>query len=83
MPNPHPIKLKNLLKALKDYGVRALNKRGKGSELILILPSKKSGKKGPQYPIKNHGLGEDVPIPVINACLRRFEIDKKKFWNKY
>jgi len=55
-----------------------MEKRGKGSELILLKPIKNESKKGPQYPIKSHGMGDEVSIPVINAIIRRFGITD--FW---
>jgi len=55
-----------------------MEKRGKGSELILLKPIKNESKKGPQYPIKSHGMGDEVSIPVINAIIRLFGI--KDFW---
>ena len=77
------LKLKELLKRLKPYGIIALPaKRGKGSETILIRPDKEGSLKGPQYPIKNHGMGTGISVPVINAVLRRFSIDPKEFWNE-
>ena len=79
MPDKKPLKVKDLLKKLKPYGVVVMGKRGKGSELILLKPLKKGSKKGPQYPIKNHGMGDEIAIPVIIAILRRFSI--KDFWS--
>lgn len=77
-----PLSFKKLQKRLKKYGiVTMVRKRGKGSETILLKPNKKDSKKGPQYPIKNHGDGTEISIPVINAVLRRFEINKDGFWN--
>ena len=75
-----PFKLKELLAKLKSYGVRSLTKRGKGSERILVRPQKPDSKKGPQYPIKDHGKGTEISIPVINAILRRFGINQEEFW---
>jgi hypothetical protein len=75
-----PLKIKDLLKILKTYGIEAMSKdRGKGSEIILIKPESPGSKRGPQYPIKSHGSGTEISIPVINALLRRFEI--KDFWD--
>jgi len=76
-----PLKASELIKKLKPYGVVVMpNKRGKGSERILLLPDKPGSLKGPQYPIKYHGEGTEISIPVINAILRRFSITD--FWNK-
>jgi hypothetical protein len=74
-----PQKLKELLRRLAKYGVIVMSKRGKGSEIVLLLPDAKNSTKGPQYPIKNHGTGTEIPIPVINAILRRFNIND--FWD--
>lgn len=58
-----------------------MTKRGKGSEIILLKPNKPGSKQGPQYPIKSHGKNTEISLPVINAILRRFNIDKTNFWN--
>ena len=76
-----PLPLKKLLKILRHYGIKPMaRKRGKGSELILLKPNAPGSKKGAQYPIKNHGKGTEIQVPVINAILRRFGIDKDEFW---
>jgi hypothetical protein len=77
-----PLKLRELLKKLKKYGVIPLEDRGKGSEIILLKPLTPGSYQGPQFPIKNHGMGTEIYIPVINALLRRFEIDPEEFWNE-
>lgn len=56
--------------------------RGKGSERILLLPESESSLKEPQYPVRLHGAGDDIPNGTIDALLRRFDIDKKDFWNR-
>ena len=77
----NPLSLREFLKKLKPYNVFPLaRKRGKGSEIILLKPKEPGSKQGPQYPIKNHGLSTEIPIPVILAALRRFEIDPKEFF---
>ena len=55
--------------------------RGKGSEMILLRPNEPGSRQGPQYPIKNHGDGTEIRIPVILALLRRFDIDPRVFWD--
>jgi len=76
------MKLNELLAALKKYGVQKLpTSRGKGSETILIKPTGDDPTKGPQYPIKNHGPGTEITIPVIRAALRRFKILEDEFWD--
>jgi len=79
MPN-RPLQLKDFLKKIKKFGVIIMQRRGKGSEIILLKPEKKGSKKGPQYPIKSHGKGTEIYGPVITAALRRFGIDSKEFW---
>ncbi len=76
-----PLSLKKLIKRLKKFGVIPMARnRGKGSEIILLKPDKEGSNKGPQYPIKNHGKGTEIYVPVIKAALRRFGIDEKDFW---
>jgi len=75
-----PLKYRELLKHLKPYGVIQIVSRGKGSERILIRPIKPGVMKGPQYPVKCHGLGTEIDDHVINAILRRFSIPATKFW---
>lgn len=76
-----PLQLRELLKRLKPFGIEVLEKRGKGSEIILLKPASPGSRKGPQYPLKNHGLSTEISMPVINAILRRFTINKDEFWN--
>ena len=78
----HPYTLRELLKKLKPYGIIVMKRqRGKGSELILLKPESSNSKKGPQIPIKNHGLSTEIYIPVVQSILRRFNIDSTEFWN--
>jgi len=78
---PHPLKHRELIKKLKEFGVIEVTARGKGSERILILKSGIGNKyKGPQIPIKCHGEGTEHSVRVIDAVLRRFNIDPEKFW---
>lgn len=76
------MRVRELLAALKPYGVVTLPpSRGKGSEIILIKPLGDDPTKGPQIPIKNHGQGTELSIPVIKAVLRRFAIPEEEFWD--
>jgi len=75
-----PLKIRELLKRLRPYGIVLMSKkRGKGSERILLRPVEPGSKKGPQYPIKDHGKETEISLPVINAILRRFGIND--FWD--
>ena len=78
----HPFQLRQLLQKLKPYGVISLKKRGKGSERILLKPNEPGSKKGPQFPIKDHGQSTEINAKVIDAIIRRFEIDEDEFWNE-
>lgn len=75
-----PLKYRKLLKQLKPYGIKVMAKRGKGSEVILLKPSEAGSKKGPQYPLKHHADNDEYHVAVINAILRRFNIDENDFW---
>jgi hypothetical protein len=68
------------MKRLKPYGIYVMAKRGKGSELVLLKPNEPGSKKGSQYPIKHHGDNTEYSVPVIDAILRRFNVDDK-FWD--
>lgn len=75
------LKVGELIKRLKPFGVIALKKRGKGSEVVLLLPSAQGSNKGELFTIKNHGKQTDIYVPVINSLLRRFNIDPDAFWS--
>jgi hypothetical protein len=77
---PGPLKYRELIQKLSRFGVIAVPHRGKGSEVILIKPTEPGTLKGPQIPIKHHGEGGTIYLPVINAILRRFGISKDEFW---
>lgn len=77
------LKLRELLKRLRDFGVRVHPNpaRGKGSETVLIKPTDPSTPtKGPQFTITNHGSGTELGEGLVLACLRRFAIDKDEFF---
>ena len=77
----HPIKVRELIKRLKPYGIKVMQRnRGKGSEMILIKPDTPGSNQGPQIPIKDHGSSTEIYIPVILSVLRRFNIDPKDFF---
>lgn len=76
-----PLKFRELLEKLKPYGIVVMAKRGKGSELILLKPEAPDSLRGPTYPIKHHGDGTEIYIPVIKAALRRFGIPEDTFWD--
>lgn len=75
-----PLKLAELVKRLKKYGVISLKKRGKGSERVLLLPENEGSKKGLIHTIKDHGPQTEIYGPVIQSILRRFNINPDDFW---
>lgn len=81
MASKKPLKAKELFKKLRRFGVVSLEKRGKGSERILLKPKSEGSTQGPQYPVKYHGPGTEITVPVILAILRRFGIDPEDFWD--
>jgi len=76
-----PLKLDDLLRRLKKFGVIPLERRGKGSEMVLLLPSAEGSKKGELISIKNHGKKTEIHVSVILSILRRFNIDQDGFWD--
>jgi len=76
-----PLRARELFKKIRPYNIEVLKHRGKGYERILLLPKEEGSSKGPQYPIKYHGLGTEISIPVIDAILRRFNLDPDEFWS--
>lgn len=75
-----PLRLDDLLRRLKKFGVVPLEGRGKGSELVLLMPEAEGSTKGVLVTIKNHGKRTEIYIPVILSILRRFNIDQNDFW---
>ncbi|MEW6347877.1 MAG: type II toxin-antitoxin system HicA family toxin [Thermodesulfobacteriota bacterium] len=76
-----PLKLRELIKRLRRYGIVVMSERRcKGSEIILLKPLQEGSAGGPQYPVKNHGEGTEISIAVILKVLSRFVIDTDEFW---
>lgn len=77
------LKLRELLARLKDYGVikHPNPARGKGSEIIVYKPDEPGSMKGPLFTLTNHGKGTEIGKGLLDACLRRFGIDKDDFFN--
>ena len=69
------------MKRLKGFNITVAPGRGKGSERVLIQPSGHHSKYiGPQISIKHHGRDTEYSPKVIDAILRRFDINPNKFW---
>ena len=80
MPFRKPLKRDELFQRLKSFGVEILKKRGKGSELVLRWPGVPGSSKPEIFSIKDHGKKTEYAVQVINAVLRRFQIDADEFW---
>lgn len=73
---------KRYIRRLKDFGVIEHPKlaRGKGSELVVYRPESSNSLKSQIFTLIDHGMGKDVGYGLVNACLRRFDIDKDEFF---
>jgi hypothetical protein len=74
-----PIRFKDLIKALRPYGV-IVKKGGKGSETILLRPLSKGSKQGPQFTMKKHGKNPEIDWRIIQALLEDLEIPETAVW---
>jgi len=74
-----PVRFKDLMKALKRYGVE-IKKGGKGSETILQRPLSPGSNKGPQHTIKKHGKNPEISVRRIQALLDTFGIHEEAVW---
>ena len=75
-----PLRVSELIKRLKPFGVVVLARRGKGSETVLLMPNAPDSKKGELYTLPNHGKKTEVYVSMIDALLRRFGITPDDFW---
>jgi hypothetical protein len=75
-----PLTYRELIKKLHPLGFVVLEKRGKGSEVILLKPTKPGLFQGLQYPLKNHGPSTVITIPVLLAIKRRFNLSDSDIW---
>jgi hypothetical protein len=58
-----------MVRIIKKLGLEEKPMRGKGSERLIVNPA-----TGASFPIRHHKDSEDVPVPVIRAMLRRFDV---------
>jgi len=77
----YPLRFKELIKALKPYGVR-VKKGGKGSETILQRPLSKGSTKGPQFTMKKHGKNPEIDWRIIQALLEDLGIPEEAIWRQ-
>lgn len=80
MPSRPSLKLSEVLKRLKRFGVVTVPGRGKGSERVLLLPNSPGSKQGDIFTIADHGKSTVIGRSAISAMLRRFGIDPDEFW---
>lgn len=80
MSQKGPLRFRELYSRLEPFGVRIMQGRGKGSEIILLRPVEPGGNKGPRYPVRHHSDNDMIPLGTIMACLRRLEIPPEDFW---
>ncbi len=76
---PKPLRYRELLAHLKDFGV--IEKRyGAGSRRVLY----KENVEGQTvfYYIHPHSEHHEFDIGVVNSTLRRFKINPKEFWKE-
>jgi hypothetical protein len=75
-----PIRFKDLLKALKLYGVK-VKKGGKGSETILQRPLSEGSNQGPQHTLKKHGANPQISCRAIETLLENLGIPEEAVWH--
>ncbi len=63
------MKYHEVVARLKRFGVREYVSRGKGSERLLIRETVHGSVQGPQYSMKCHGEGKEVPKGTLHAAL--------------
>lgn len=74
-----PLAYRVLIKKLESFGIKVMKSRGKGSEVILLIPIQPGSTKGPQYPMTHHSDNHEIAIGTISAILRRFNINRNDF----
>lgn len=79
---PAELRYNEFYKRLKHFGVIEIENRGKGSEKYLVRPTVSGTTKGPSCTIRCHGRGDNLKAGAMRACLRRLQIDPKKFWGQ-
>ena len=77
MPKGSPLRYRDLLSRLKDFGVEE-KRVGSGSRRMLY----KANVEGLNvaYPIHPHSLNDEVNIHIIRTVIRRFKISPDAFW---
>ncbi len=78
MPEGHPLRYRELLGALKPFGVSEI-RQGSGSRRMLFKADVEGLKQS--YPIHPHSDNHEVDTHIIKTILRRFKISEDSFWN--
>ena len=76
-----PLRYRDLVRRLREFGVVEDVRRGKGSEALLIKPVAPGSKNGPRTTVRHHSEHDTIPVGTISAALRRLELDPDDFWN--
>ena len=74
------MKYREVVARLKRFGVREFASRGNGSERLLVRETVPGSGQGPQYAMKCHGEGKEVPTGTLRAALRRLGIPPEEFF---
>jgi len=74
------VKYREVVARLKRFGVQEYPSRGKGSERLLVRETARGSGQGPQYAMKCHGEGKEVPKGTLHAALRRLGIRPEDFF---
>lgn len=78
MPEGHPVRYRDLLRCLKEFGVTEAVRKGKGSKRMLFKADVEGQKQS--HPIHPHNNNDEVHTHIVKTVLRRFKIPEKAFW---
>ncbi len=71
---PKPLRVRELIRMMKPFGVKA--RQGRGSEIKLMRPGY------PMQTIGAHGQGDEVSRTVIKMACGKLGIDWDEFWGQ-
>ena len=70
-----PLKLHDLRRILKSYGIEEDQSRGKGSHTLFYEKDSQTGKTVASFPVPTNRT--DVLVPYVKGCRRRFNLRAK------
>lgn len=70
-----PLTYRNMLRAVRKYGVNEIKGRGKGSHRLLVGVI---GGTIRRYPVPCHSEGAELAASIIKAIRRRFDLTPDK-----